>query len=33
MHGSRDCRAAAGTGVPPYDVTWMRRDLGVDEER
>jgi hypothetical protein len=26
-------RQAAGTGVPPYDVSWMWRELGVDDER
>lgn len=28
-----ELRQAAGTGVPPYDVGWMWRELGVDEER
>jgi NADPH:quinone reductase-like Zn-dependent oxidoreductase len=28
-----ELRQAVGTGVPPYDVSWMWRELGVDEER
>jgi hypothetical protein len=28
-----ELRQAAGTGVPPYDVSWMWRELGVDGER
>jgi hypothetical protein len=28
-----ELRQAAGTDVPPYDVSWMWRELGVDDER
>jgi hypothetical protein len=28
-----ELRRAAGTGVPPYDVKWMWRELGVEDER
>lgn len=28
-----ELRQAAGTSVPPYDVSWMWRELGVDDER
>jgi hypothetical protein len=28
-----ELRQAAGSGVPPHDVGWMWRELGVDEER
>ncbi len=28
-----ELRQAAGTGVPPYDVSWLWRELGVDDER
>jgi hypothetical protein len=28
-----ELRQAASTGVPAYDVSWMWRELGVDEER
>jgi len=28
-----ELRQAAGTGVPPYDVSWLWRELGLDDER
>jgi hypothetical protein len=28
-----ELRRAAGTGVAPYDVSWLWRELGVDDER
>jgi len=28
-----ELRRAAGTGVAPYDVSWMWRELGVEDER
>jgi hypothetical protein len=28
-----ELRRAAGTDVPPYDVSWMWRELGVEDER
>jgi hypothetical protein len=28
-----ELRQATGTGVPPYDVSWMWRELGVEDER
>lgn len=28
-----ELRQAAGTGVPPYDASWMWRELGVEGER
>jgi hypothetical protein len=28
-----ELRQAAGTEAAPYDVTWMWRELGVEDER